>query len=210
MKTVSNMRFISSLLILSIIFSSLAFTPKANAVITRQKVTKMIKWGTIAGVAAGAVIGAATLGFGGLFLGAGAGALVSSFVASRLGVQPTELWKLIFPHGLLPFKYKRQNQTAGNGSSLPSASQMPTIYTVNRMATHIKMKYTAAKQKYTNTLRNGKVSASRSASEIKQRYEQAYRKYINAVQRGKSSAVVRKTKELYQKAKARFQSLFKR
>ena len=78
------------------------------------------------------------------------------------------------------------------------------------MATRIKQRYNATKSKYTNALRNSKVSTNRSASEIKQRYQNAYRKYINAVQRGKSSKVIRKTKEVYQRAKAKFKALFKR
>ena len=208
MKTIFNMRIISSLLIFSLLFSSLAFTPKANAAITRENVTSFVKWGTIAGVAAGAVIGAATLGIGGLVIGAGVGALVSTFVSSRLGVKPEDQWRLVFPKGLIPFKYTRQTTSTGNGVSLPSASQIPTIYTLDRMATNIKQKYTATKTKYTNALNNGKVATDRTASEIKQNYEQAYQKYINAVEKGKSSAVVTKTKEVYQKAKAKFQSLF--
>ena len=208
MKIFVNRNYISIILILSIIFSSVLVASPVNAAITRKDVRNVVKWGTIAGVLTGAVIGAASLGFGGLLLGAGTGALISTFISSRLGVKPEDQWKLVFPHGLLPFKYTRQHQHIINGSSIPSASTITNVSSINRFASRIKQKYNATKIKYLNAYRNESARTNRTSSMIRVRYENAYRRYTNALQRGKSSFIVRKAREEYQKAKFEFQKLF--
>lgn len=209
MKTYMNKSIISTLLVFSMIFSSLVFTAPSSAAITKDQVTNVIKWGTIAGVAAGAVIGAATLGLGGLVLGAGVGALVTTFVSSRFGVTPSEQWKLVFPNGIFPFNlYQRTTQTIGNSNSLPSASQVFTVDNMNKTAREVQNTYNSVKAKYNSAKDNVVNSTNTTMNEIKTKYEATYTKYINAVSRGKNSAAVQSAKAAYLKAKAKFEELF--
>lgn len=176
----SRRSFLSILLIVSILFSVSGMS--AQAAVTRENMQKYIKWGTIAGVAISAVIGAATFGIGGFIIGAGVGALATTLICNRLGVSPQDQWKQVFPNFKLPFKYKRQNQNGGMGVSIPTngPSAAPSLS-----------------------------RDSAFASTVKDQYQKAYQNYTQAVQKSKDSGLIKKTLEIYQKAKAKFDQLKK-
>lgn len=176
--TASKKSLLSALLIVSILLSVSGI--QAQAAVTKEDARKYIKWGTIGGVAIGAVIGAATFGIGGLIIGGAIGALTTTLICDRLGVSPKDQWKQVFPNFKLPFKYNRQSQNGSVGASLPingpSAAQ----------------------------------AASQDASfaeKVKDTYQKAYQNYTEAVQKSKDSGLIKKALDTYKKAKTEFDKL---
>ena len=174
----SKRSFLSILLVVSILISASGISAQAS--VTKEDAKKYIKWGTIGGVAIGAVIGAATFGIGGLIIGGAIGALTTSIICDRLGVSPKEQWKQVFPNFKLPFTYNRQNQAGSNGASLP----------VNGPSTALSTS-----------------QDSSFAERVKNTYQKSYQNYTEAVQKSKDSGLIRKALEAYQKAKIEFDKL---
>ncbi|GAB4272633.1 MAG: hypothetical protein Kow0029_11440 [Candidatus Rifleibacteriota bacterium] len=172
-----NKSFISILLVFAILFSISG--TKVNAAITREQMQKVIKWGTIGGVALSAVIGAATFGIGGFIVGAGLGALVTTVVCDHFGVAPADQWKQVFPNFKLPFKYNRQNQS-GLGISIPVNSPAASMAP-------------AADKTF--------------ADSVREKYQKAYRNYTEALKTSKDSGLIKKALDAYKKAKAEFDKL---
>ncbi len=176
---VTSRKFLLSTLLIASILVSISGIP-AQAAVTKEDARKYIKWGTIGGVAIGAVIGAATFGVGGLIIGSAIGALTTTIICDWLGVSPKDQWKQVFPNFKLPFKYNRQSQSGSVGANIP----------VNRPS--------AAKT----------VSQDTSFSEkVKDTYQKAYQNYTEAVQKSKDSGLIKKALDTYQKAKIEFDKL---
>ena len=179
-----NRAFFSFVLIFSMLMG-LVYTP-VEAAITREQMQKVVKWGTIGGVAISAVIGAATFGVGGLIIGAGIGALTTTLICDHFGIAPRDQWKQVFPNFKLPFKYNRQNQSGGLGTSIPvtNAAAAPAL----------------------NQNRSSNVDKS-LADKVRENYQKAYREYTDAVQKSKDSGLIKKALDAYKKAKAEFDKL---
>jgi hypothetical protein len=178
--TMVKKSWLSFILIITLVFTTVA--PELEAAVTREQMKKVIKWGTIGGVAISAVIGAATFGIGGMLAGAAVGALVTTLVCNRFGVAPQDQWKQVFPNFKLPFKYNRQNQSGQMGVSIPTNGPAAAP---------------ALSQKKTTT------------EQIKESYYKAYNNYNQAVQKSKDSGAIKKALDAYKKAKAAFDKLRK-
>jgi gas vesicle protein len=170
----------SSLLSVLLIFALLFATTNLDAAITRENMQKAVKWTTIGGIAISAAIGAATFGIGGLLIGGAVGALVSTVIWDHYGVAPRDQWKQVFPNFKMPFKYNRQNQGSGLGTSIPvsSSAQAPSA---NQSQTF--------------------------AEKVRANYQKAYQNYTDAVQKSKDSGLIKKALDAYKKAKAEFDKL---
>lgn len=173
---------VSFVIVFSMLFA-LVSAP-VEAAITREQMQKVVKWGTIGGVAISAVIGAATFGIGGLIIGAGIGALTATLICDHFGVAPRDQWKQVFPNFKLPFKYNRQNQSGTLGTSIPvSGAAAPSLN------------------------RTSPSSDASFADKVREKYQKAYRDYTDAVQKSKDSGLIKKALDAYKKAKAEFDKL---
>jgi hypothetical protein len=149
---------------------------------------KYVKWFAIGGTVLGGVLGAATMGVGGLIVGAAVGATAATYLCHRyVGVDAKELWKSMFPKFKLPFKYNRQNQAISSGNSLPSASGIVT----NKVAPAMTRTKQAVKQS------------------LHKAYQKAYIAYTQAVQQGKPKAILIKLSEKLQRAKQKLMNVFR-
>lgn len=171
---------ISIFLIFALLFSSLPL----SAELTKEDMKKVVKWGTIGGVAISAAIGAATLGIGGLIVGAGIGALVATVVCDHFGIAPADQWRQVFPNFKLPFKYNRQRNSGNVGVQIPAGS----------IAGAPSMNSAPAQEKP-------------MVDKIRENYQKAYQNYTEAVQKSKDSGLIKKALDAYKKAKAEFDKL---
>lgn len=180
--TAKKRAFLSFAIVFSMLFALIS--APVDAAITREQMQKVIKWGTIGGVAISAVIGAATFGVGGLIIGAGIGALTSTLICNYFGVAPRDQWKQVFPNFKLPFKYNRQNQNGSLGTSIPvtGSAAAPSL---NQTQTQDKP----------------------LVDKVRENYQKAYQNYTDAVQKSKDSGLIKKALDAYKKAKAEFDKL---